>query len=85
MAVSRKLIVLILVLIGSAELSGCAINYQGHEVEQERIESVKVGTTTEQDLLDRFGMPDTIVDKRGEGIRVYQYKDFTSIQVFVRG
>jgi hypothetical protein len=58
---------------------GCALQFQGHEVDAGKLNSIKIGVTTEQEILDRLGMPDSIVQKQTEGVRVYQYKDVTNI------
>ncbi|HKN86207.1 MAG TPA: hypothetical protein VJV04_05075 [Nitrospiraceae bacterium] len=55
-------------------IGGCALIYSGHSIEENAIQSIQPGITTEEALLRLLGSPDTIVRKHAEGITVYQYK-----------
>lgn len=72
----------VIILIACGQIgTGCALIYHGHEINDEQIASIRVGVTTEQELLSRLGMPDAVIQKQTEGVRVFQYKDFTSFGV----
>jgi hypothetical protein len=55
-------------------ISGCALMYQGHNIDENVIKSIQPGITTEEVLVRLLGPPETIIKKNLEGITVYQYK-----------
>ncbi|MGE0526186.1 MAG: hypothetical protein AB7P49_03915 [Bdellovibrionales bacterium] len=79
---SHHLLRIIALLISMALLlPGCALIWQGHDLDLEKVNKIQVGVTTEQDLIHMLGMPEGIVHKHSDGIKVFQYKDVNVLTV----
>ena len=63
-----------LVPLWMVALAGCSMVFQGHALDSKKIASLELGVTTEAELTKLLGAPESIVRKRAEGKRIYQYK-----------
>ena len=67
---------LAIVFLGTCFLSSCTYMWVGHKIDPKHVQEIRIGSTTEQAVLDAFGRPDTIALKGAEGVRVLIYKNF---------